>query len=156
MADPFSILVANLNALGFFGFLLPWIFMFVVVYGLLTKAKFFEDTKIVGVLSLVLAFFVVGFGGPFLASFFVNLFGYAAVIIAGILVIVLFITMSGGSISKVFDNRGVAAILIGIGLIVFFIAMGGFSVVISDSVIGILFVIIIMAIAVYFIAGNSK
>ena len=68
MADPFSILVANLNALGFFGFLLPWIFMFAVTYGLLAKAKFFEDTKIVGVISLVLAFFVVGFGGPWLAG----------------------------------------------------------------------------------------
>ncbi|KHO47702.1 MAG: hypothetical protein QT00_C0002G0362 [archaeon GW2011_AR5] len=156
MADPFSILVANLNALGFFGFLLPWIFMFAVTYGLLAKAKFFEDTKIVGVISLVLAFFVVGFGGPWLAGFFVNLFGYAAIIIAGLLVIVLFITMSGGSIGKFFDNKGVAAILVGIGIIVFFIAMGGFSVVVSDAVIGIIFIIIIMAIAVYFIAGNSK
>lgn len=156
MADPFSILVANLNALGFFGFLLPWIFMFAVTYGLLAKAKFFEDTKIVGVISLVLAFFVVGFGGPWLAGFFVNLFGYAAVIIAGLLVIVLFITMSGGSVGKFFDNKGVAAILVGIGIIVFFIAMGGFSVVVSDAVIGIIFIIIIMAIAVYFIAGNGK
>jgi len=142
MADPFSILVANLNALGFFGFLLPWIFMFAVTYGLLAKAKFFEDTKIVGVISLVLAFFVVGFGGPWLAGFFVNLFGYAAIIIAGLLVIVLFITMSGGSIGKFFDNKGVAAILVGIGIIVFFIAMGGFSVVVSDAVIGIIFIII--------------
>src|SRR3989338_891580 len=149
--DPFSLLVANLNALGFFGFLLPWIFVFVVVYGLLTKAKFFENPKIVGVLSLVLAFFVIGFGGPWLANFFVNLFGYAAVIIAGILVVVLFVTMSCGNISKVFDNKGVAVLLAAIGIIVFFIAVGGASVVISDSVIGIVFVLIIMAIAVYFI-----
>lgn len=153
---PFEILVYNLNQLGFFGFLLPWVFMFVVVYGLLMKAKFFEDQKVVGVLSLVLAFFVVGFGGPFLASFFTNLFGYAAVIIAGILVVVLFITMSGGSVSKVFDNRGVAAILAGIGLIVFFIAVGGSTVVISDSVVGIVFIIILMALAVYFITGGGK
>lgn len=156
MADPFSILVANLNALGFFGFLLPWIFMFAVVYGLLVKAKFFEDAKIVGVISLVLAFFVVGFGGPWLAGFFVNLFGYAAVIIAGILVIVLFVTMSGGSVGKFFDNKGIAAVLVGIGIIVFFIALGGLNVIVSDAVIGIIFIIIVMAIAVYFIAGNSK
>src|SRR3989338_1536927 len=148
---PFEILVSNLNALGFFGFLLPWIFMFVVCYGLLMKAKLFENTKITGVLSLVLAFFVVGFGGPWLAGFFTNLFGYAAVIIAGILFVVLFITMSGGNISKIFDNKGVAVLLAAIGIIVFFIAVGGASVVISDSVIGIVFVLIIMAIAVYFI-----
>ena len=156
MADPFSILVSNLNQLGFFGFLLPWIFMFAVSYGLLMKAKFFENAKIVGVLSLVLAFFVVGFGGPWLAGFFVNLFGYAAVIIAGILVIVLFVTMSGGNIGKIFDNKGVAVILAGIGIIVFFIAIGGSFVVINDSVIGIVFIIIVMALAIYFITGSGK
>src|SRR3989344_5846258 len=148
MGDPFSLLVGNLNSMGFFGFLLPWIFIFAVTYGLLMKSKFFDNPKITGVLSLVIAFFVIGFGGPWLAGFFVNLFGYAAVIIAGILVIVLFITMSGGSIGKLFDNKGMAAILIGIGIIVFFIALGGLRVIISDAVIGIIFVIILMAIAV--------
>ena len=153
---PFELLVSNLNALGFFGFLLPWIFMFVVSYGLITKAKVFENPKIVGVLSLVLAFFVVGFGGPFLAGFFTNLFGYAAIIIAGILVIVLFVTMSGGGIGQGFDNKGVAALLAGIGIIVFFIAVGGSGVIISDSVLGIVFILIVMAIAVYFIAGSKS
>ncbi|HLD38771.1 MAG TPA: hypothetical protein VJB05_00480 [archaeon] len=154
--DPFSLLVANLNALGFFGFLLPWIFVFVVVYGLLTKAKFFENPKIVGVLSLVLAFFVIGFGGPWLANFFVNLFGYAAVIIAGILVIVLFVTMSGGNVTKLFDNKAVAILMAAVGLVIFFVAVGGSAVVVSDAVIGIVFVIILMAVAVYFITGSAK
>ncbi|MEK6888345.1 MAG: hypothetical protein AABX14_05355 [Candidatus Aenigmatarchaeota archaeon] len=154
--DPFSLLVANLNALGFFGFLLPWIFVFVVVYGLLTKAKFFENPKIIGVLSLVLAFFVIGFGGPWLANFFVNLFGYAAVIIAGILVIILFVTMSGGNVTKLFDNKAVAILLAAVGLVIFFVAVGGSAVVVSDAVIGIVFVIILMAVAVYFITGSAK
>ena len=154
--DPFSLLVINLNALGFFGFLLPWIFVFVVVYGLLTKAKFFENPKIIGVLSLVVAFFVIGFGGPWLANFFVNLFGYAAVIIAGILVIILFVTMSGGNISKLFDNKAVAILLAAVGLVIFFVAVGGSAVVVSDAVIGIVFVIILMAVAVYFITGSGK
>src|SRR3989338_7436732 len=154
--DPFSLLVANLNALGFFGFLLPWIFVFVVVYGLLTKAKFFENPKIVCVLSLVLAFFVIGFGGPWLANFFVNLFGYAAVIIAGILVIVLFVTMSGGNVTKLFDNKAVAILMAAVGLVIFFVAVGGSAVVVSDAVIGIVFVIILMAVAVYFITGSAK
>ncbi len=155
MADPFSILVANLNAMGFFGFLLPWIFTFVIVYGLLTKGKFFENPKITGTLSLVIAFFAIGFGGPWLASFFVNLFGYATIIIAGILVVVLFITMSGGDVSKLFNNKAVAAALVGIGLIVFFIAVGGTLVIVSDATIGIVFIIILMVIAVYFIAGKQ-
>src|SRR3972149_11152293 len=121
--DPFSLLVGNLNSLGFFGFLFPWIFAFAIFYGLLTKAKVFDNAKVVGVLSLVAAFFVIGFGGPFLAGFFVNLFGYATIIIAGILVIVLFLAMSGGDAVKILgDNKGVAAVLVGIGIVVFFIA----------------------------------
>src|SRR3989344_806579 len=155
MGDPFSLLVGNLNSMGFFGFLLPWIFIFAVTYGLLMKSKFFDNPKITGVLSLVIAFFVIGFGGPWLAGFFVNLFGYAAVIIAGILVIVLFVTMSGGDFSKLFNNKAIAAMLAGLGIIIFFIAVGGSLVAISDATIGIIFIIILMAVAVYFIAGNK-
>src|SRR3989338_7869016 len=113
MADPFTILVTNLNQLGFFGFLLPFIFIFAVAYGLLMKAKYFEDQKIIGVISLVLAFFVVGFGGPGLANFFVNLFGLATIVLAGILVIVLFVAMSGADVSKVLAGKGVVAAAVG-------------------------------------------
>lgn len=155
MPDPFSLLVSNLNAMGFFGFLLPWVFAFAVFYGLMVKAKLFDNPKVTGVLSLVVAFFLIGFGGPWLAQFFVNLFGYATIIIAGILVVALFITMSGGDLPKLFNNKAVAALLAGIGIIVFFIAMGGTLVVISDAVVGIIFIIILMAIAVYFIAGSK-
>jgi hypothetical protein len=151
--DPFSLLVSNLNQMGFFGFLLPWIFTFAVVYGLLTKAKVFDDAKVTGVISLVVAFFTIGFGGPFMATFFVNLFGYAALIIAGILVIVLFLAMSGGDPKKLFDNKAAILVIAAIGVIVFFVAMGGAMVFISDAVVGIVFIIILMAIAVYFIAG---
>ena len=79
--NPFEILVSNLNQMGFFGFLLPWLFMFAVVYGLLVKSKVLgEDQKIIGVVSLVSAFFVIGFGGVAIGTFFSNLFGIAAVI----------------------------------------------------------------------------
>src|SRR3989344_1211307 len=155
MGDPFSLLIGNLNAMGFFGFILPWVFTFVIMYGLLMKGKFFDNPKITGVLSLVIAFFLIGFGGPWLASFFVNLFGYAVVIIAGILVIALFVTMSGGSFSKLFDNKAIAAILAGLGIIIFFVAIGGSMVVMSGETIGIIFIIILMAVSVYFIAGNK-
>ncbi len=153
--DPFTILVTNLNSLGFFGFLLPFIFTFVVVYGLLMKAKFFEDQKVIGVLSLVVGFFVVGYGGPAIANFFVNLFGLAAIILAGILVIILFISMTGGDISKVASGKAVAAAVAGIGIIVFFVAAGALGITVSDSVIGIIFVIVVLGIAMLFVTGHS-
>jgi len=155
MADPFTTLVANLNALGFFGFLLPFIFIFVVVYALLLKTKFVDDQKIIGVLSLVFAFFVVGYGGPVLANFFVNLFGLATLILAGILIIVLFIAMAGGDASKILTGKAAIAALVGIGVIIFMVAAGGLGVAISDSVIGIIFVIILLAAAIMFVTGKN-
>lgn len=155
MADPFTILVSNLNALGVFGFLLPWIFTFAVVFGLLLKGKFFEDKRIIGVIALVVAFFVIGFGGPALANFFVNLFGLATIVIAALLVIILFAAMTGADISKMFAGKGVVAILAGVGIIIASIAFGSFGVRVSDSVVGIIFIVIVLAIAIVFVTGSK-
>ena len=155
MADPFTILVQNLNGLGFFGFLLPWIFVFVVVYGLLLKSKFFEDKKIIGVLSLVVAFFAIGFGGPPLANFFVSLFGFGTLILAVILIIVLFLAMTGRDISKIGDTRSLTAVFAGIAIVIFAVAAGSYGVNITDSVVGIVFIIIVLAVAIMFVTGNS-
>lgn len=153
MADPFSVLVSNLNALGFFGFLLPFVFVLAISYGLLIKSKMFEDQKIIGVISLVLAFFVIGFGGPGLANFFVGAFGLAAIVLAGILIIVMFVALAGGDVSKLMgDNKAVMAALAGVGIIIFFVAAGSVGVRASDSVVGIIFVIVVLAVAILFIA----
>ncbi len=89
-ANPFTVLGPE-----FFGFLLPWIFTFAIVYGLIVKANIFggETKKIAAALSLVAAFFVTAMGGPQLAAFFTSLFGGASIFLAGILVIILFIGM---------------------------------------------------------------
>jgi hypothetical protein len=158
MADPFSVLVTNLQQLGFFGFLLPWLFMFVVVFGLLVKTKLLgEDKRLAAVLALVVAFFVVGFGGPFLANFFVNLWGVAAMAIAAVLVIVLFVGMAGGDITKLFENKAAIALVAAIGIIIVFIAAGGLLVTsgVDPSVFAILFVVIVMGVAAYLIAGRK-
>jgi hypothetical protein len=153
--NPFELLVANLNSLGFFGFLLPWLFVFVVVFAILLKTKVLgENTKIMGVLSLVIAFFVIGYGGPAMASFFVNLFGLAALVLAGILVVILFVAMAGGDISKLASNKAVLAIIAGIGIVVFFIAIGAIGVQVSESVLGIIFIIIVMAVAIVFVTKS--
>jgi len=154
--NPFEILVANLNALGFFGFLLPWLFIFVVVFALLLKTKALGDnTRIIGVLSLVVSFFVIGYGGPGMASFFVNLFGMAALILAGILVVILFVAMTGADVSKLASSNVVIATVVGIGIILFVTVAGALgSVQVSDSVIGIIFIIIVMAIAIFFVTKS--
>lgn len=152
MANPFELLVGNLNQLGFFGFLLPWIFTFAVIFGLLLKSKTFGDNKrIIGVISLVVAFFVTGFGGPVIASFFVNLFGLASIILAGILVIALFLAISGTDISKLTENKAVVYAVVGIGIVVFFTAAGSLGIRLSDSTIAIIFMLVVLVAAIAFI-----
>jgi hypothetical protein len=152
MANPFEVLVSNLNALGFFGFLLPWVFIFVVAYGLLAKTKVLgEDHRINAVLSIVLAFFVTGFGGPWLANFFTTVFGVAAAVLAGILVLVLFMGMAGMSIEKMLHNKPIQVALIGIAILVFVVAAGGLSIAIRPDVVAIVLVLIVLAAAVAFI-----
>lgn len=152
MTNPFELLVQNLNALGFFGFLLPWIFMFTVAFGLLVKSKVLgDDKRVAAVVSLVLAFFIVGFGGPFLANFFVSVVGMAAVVLVGILAVVLFISMAGIPIEDLAKNKAVLAALIGIGIVIFVVALGAWAVVVDPTTIAIVLMIIIMALTFAFV-----
>ncbi|MFH0832101.1 MAG: hypothetical protein V1900_00035 [Candidatus Aenigmatarchaeota archaeon] len=154
--NPFELLVSNLNQMGFFGFLLPWLLTFAVSYGLLVKSKVLgEDVKIVGVVSLVLSFFVIGYGGLALGLFFQKLFGVAVVVIGGILVIVLFVGMAGGDISKLVESKAVLALIAGIGIIVFVLTVGNLGIGVNNEIISAIFVVIIMAVAIMFITGGK-
>ena len=151
--NPFEVLVSNLNAMGFFGFILPWVFIFCISFGLLAKTKVLgDDTRVAAVVSIVLAFFVVGFGGLWLANFFVNVFGIAAAVLAGILVLMLFVGMAGIPIDQLTKNKAVLAVLIGIAVLVFAVAAGAFTTMVNPTTIAIVLILIVMAAAVAFIA----
>jgi len=151
--NPFELLVYNLNTMGFFGFILPWVFIFCIAFGLLAKTKVLgDDTRIAAVVSIILGFFVVGYGGPGLANFFVNIFGIAAAVLAGILVLVLFMGMAGIPIDQLAKNKAVLAVLIGIAVLVFAVAAGAFTTMVNPTTIAIVLILIVMAAAVAFIA----
>lgn len=147
-----------MHRLGFFGFVLPWLLTFAVVYGLLAKTKVLgEDLKVVGVTAMVIAFFVTGFGGVAFGLLLSSMFGMAIIILATIIIIVLFAAMTGFDMSAFTDHKGILAVLIGIGILIFF-TVGAASVLkinISGEVASIIFVLILMAVAVYFIAGKK-
>jgi hypothetical protein len=152
--NPFELLISNLNQMGFFGFILPWIFMFAVVFGLLLKTKALtEDKKIMAIIAITIAFFVVGFGGPMLATFFTSAFGMAAMVLAGILVVVLFISMAGVDIIDLGKNKSVKWSLVAVGIVIFIIAIGAWSYAPSPEVLAIIFIVLIMLVVVVFIAG---
>ena len=158
-------IVSTLRALGFYDFLLPWVFAFAVVYGLLMTVKLFEEKvnkKISGALALVAAFFVTAFAGRALTSFFVMLFGNATIVLAGILIIVLLVAMVGYDVKdKVKKNNAALIVLIIIGVLLFIISTGaasgiGYWALLSPDIIALVIVMIIIIAAVYMIVKEDE
>ncbi len=155
--NPFDIMIQNLMALGFYGFVLPWIFVFTVFYALLLKSKILgEDQKIIGVVALVAAFLVTAFFAP-LGMVIANLFGTATLFLAGILVVILLVSMAGFKIEDLAGNKIIMYLVALIGVIIF-VAVALSSVIqvsVNESVIAAVLMVIVMIAAVYFIAGKS-
>ncbi len=139
----------------FYGFILPFIFTFAIVYGLLIKAAIFgKNERVAPMLSLVIAFFVTAVGGPTLAAFFTNLFGGASMFLGGILVVVLLVTLvSGGTITKA-TNLAVIVITVLIGAFLFLSsssATGFIGIAVDSTTATLAFALVVILIAIYYI-----
>ena len=153
MANLFTVLVANLQMLGFFGFVLPFVLFFAIVYALLIRSKWIENNRIIGVISLVFAFFIVGYGGAPFGTFLTQLFGAGAALLAGILVLVLMLAMTGAKFDDVLGkSTGVSAIVVIIGIIVFASLLGILGVRVNDQTVATLVMIIVFGAVVWYIA----
>lgn len=148
--------------LDFYGFFLPWIFTFAVVYGLLYKIKLFGDVnhRISGALAFVIAFFVTAVGGQQLATFFTSLFGWASMFLAGIIVIILFAAMLGYGTdeNKKFKHTAALVVVIIIGALLWLASSNSFvSVsVIGPNIAGLVFWLVIIIVALYFVTQEPK
>ena len=143
---------------NFTNFLLPWIFTFAIVYGLLFKAKIFGDAnpKISVALAFVIAFFVTATGGPQLGAFFVNIFGGAATFVAGILVVILFLTMAGYT-TPTAPKAAVLAALVILGVILFLISQGpvsGFR--LDQQTASLIFWAIVILAVIYYVSQGGQ
>ena|SRR3989338_3022020 len=160
----FSLNPASILGPEFYGFLLPWLFTFAIVYGLLMKVGLFGkegtaiNNKISLALAFVIAFFVTGAAGPQLAAFFINLFGGASVYLAGILVIILFLALIGYDMSKLGKGMIYVLVVIVIGIALFLGSTGTFvgQVYLDSSVAALAFWIVIIVVAVWLIVKEEK
>ena len=156
----FSFNPASILGADFYGFLLPWLFTFAIVYGLLSKAPMFggKSDKINLALALVVAFFVTGAAGPQMAAFFINLFGGATVYLAGILVIILFLSLIGYDISKLGKGMIYVIVVILIGIALFLGSTGTFvgQIYLQPEVASLAFWIVIIVIAVWLIVKKDE
>ena len=160
-------LMRELSRLGFYDFLLPWLFAFAVIYGLLYKAGIFGsiNKRISGILAFVIAFFVAGWGGRAIADFLRNLFAGTSIVIAAVISIILFVALLGFT-EKDWKGKSNKAIYIAIaiGVVLFIIATTGDSV-LGGSRLGLfgidapvlaLVMIILLIIAVIFITSGKE
>jgi len=156
IGNPFAAL-----GIEFYGFLLPWIFTFAVVYGLLMKANLFGDkinNRISLALALVLAFFVTAAGGPAMADFFISLFAGASAFIAGIIVLILFVSILGYEKEKFRQWWALAAVII-IGIVLYIASTGAFiggTIYLSGQLGSIIFWLIIIIVAVYLVVREKS
>jgi|WetSurMetagenome_2_1015567.scaffolds.fasta_scaffold42880_3 hypothetical protein len=98
---------------GFFSYLLPFLLIFALVFGILTKVNIFKDNKAVnGIIALAVALMSLQFS--FVSEFFAQIFprlGVGLAIILAILILVgLFMDPASNAVNY---------ILLGIGVIVF-------------------------------------
>ncbi|MBS3056903.1 MAG: hypothetical protein J4473_05735 [Candidatus Aenigmarchaeota archaeon] len=159
MADPFAALIQTVETFGIYSFLLPWLLVFAIIYGLLVKVKPFGTeaigTRISGIVAFVIALLVTIAAGPEISAFVANIFGGASIFIAGILVVILFLAMAGYDYSKLGENKYLLAFLI-IVAILLFIASGGLGagwigLSLGSQTVALIFVLIIILAAVWFV-----
>lgn len=169
MADgSFQILVQNMNRLGFFQFLFPFLLALAIVYGLLTWAlKDQLPRSARGLISLIIAFFVMLYSSWNVAivTFFANLSGMWLVAATGMLFIVILLALAGQRPQELLAGpkaKWVAVlVLVFIGIVIFFGAGAGWllsipGLYITSDFWTILFFIVILALVIFWLGQEEK
>ncbi|MCK5062331.1 MAG: hypothetical protein KAR23_00230 [Candidatus Aenigmarchaeota archaeon] len=116
-------LIGNMQDIGFYDILLPWALFFAIVYGLLMKVGPFEGNKsIASIISMAIAFFAVAYTpfGMSFGTYLAEMFGKSGTILAGLLVLSLFLGMAGLKLPQGFgkdDNKRTVNFLIIVAII---------------------------------------
>lgn len=131
-------IVESLRGFGFFDYYLPFILMFAIFYGLLTKSKIFGEDKKAERINLVIAlsasFYLLIFTpvGITLANFFANFFGGTLIIfltlliLGGILWMGLKITIGKERLEiEKTKYMNILLALVGVGLLLFVFGWAG-------------------------------
>lgn len=119
----FAEFIGNMNTLGFYDFLLPFMFILALTFGLLTKSEVFGDNAaIYGILSICIAFFSVNYTP--IGLFLTRSMTYAAVFIAGVLILILMLGIFGGKIDAIF-NEGIMWFIAFMAVLIFIGSGGG-------------------------------
>ncbi len=175
-AQVFQNLLGNLNQLGFFQFLLPFLLFLAIIFGVLRWGVPQLDKTASALVAIIGAFFVLNFSGGVgisIALFFTNLFGSGIILLSGILIIIIFLGLIGIKVSDLFKIEGgkvpgrlwaFMLLLVFIGVLIFIGAGGGnllslptsFGGFTGGDVTAMIFFLIILGIAVWFLGQEGE
>ncbi len=85
----FGSLIDSLSQFGFFSYILPFLLIFALVYGVLMKMKFFDKNAINGIISLAVALLAIQFEA--VPMFFSDIFPRLGIGLAIILIIMILV-----------------------------------------------------------------
>lgn len=170
MADPFSTMVTNLENMGFFQYLFPFLLAFAILYGVL---KWVFDKKIeprvIALISVVLSFFVMLYSAynTWLYNFLANASGVWLGMATVLLFIVVLAALAGINLHDFLGEekrswlKYLIVLVIAYVVIVSFFGTGAYATYLPFWITGgdlwtVLLVIIILAIVFWFVGGESE
>ena len=162
-----QILVNNMENMGFFLYLFPFLLALAIFYGIL---KYTMGNKLpnsaIGLISIIFSFFVMLYSSwnTMIVSFFANLGGMGLVVGSGLLFVIILLGITGFKIGDVFSGTvskwAFVLTIIFIGVLIFFGAGAGWLIQLpSWSNTGefwtALFFIVILALAMWWLGGSE-
>lgn len=166
----FQSMLQNMQSLGFFQFLFPFLLALAIFYGVMKWGVGDRlPNSAVGLISLILSFFVMLFASanPGIVQFFQTLSGTGLIVATGFLFLIILLGILGFKAESIFSDREylkylLPGIIVLIFIVLFFGAGAGFFVpglTVSSDWMTIIFFIVILAIVMSFLnksGGEAK
>ncbi len=166
MGSGFQQLLNNLQNMGFFLYLFPFLLSLAIFYGIFsTFLKDRMEKSAISLISIVLAFFVMLWASwnPGIVALFASLSGTGLLVASGVLFLLLIMGMAGFDIKTLFEGKSkwpTVLILVFIFVLIFFGAGAGSFIPLpswssSSELWTAIFFIIIVGLAMWWMSGNS-
>ncbi|MCJ7450588.1 MAG: hypothetical protein MUP58_02500 [Candidatus Nanohaloarchaeota archaeon QJJ-9] len=133
-------IIETVQEQGMAEIVLPFLFVFLIVYGLLTNIQLFGDENINSGLSIIIALLTIFYSPPTFQSFIINMMGSVVLLIVAFFVFLVLVAASPGKEGEKFGKydsfekiRTAFYVVLGIIVIYMFVAYGGLGMIASPG-----------------------
>ena len=152
-------MMANMQNLGFYDFVLPWLLFLCIIYVIMLTAPFLQDREVdkkrVSILiSAIISFFIINYpvNGSSFGVFLTGLFGNTGIYIAAGLVLIILLGLFGINVGDLGEKKYIGWTIL-LAVIILFLYGGVTPVAISSGMMSVIFIILLMLAAMYFISS---